>query len=191
MNNQPEMAGMAFGRGVAAIITTGFGFIWLGWGLSEIRNLPATVWVAHLSLAVALMAFAVTAVRRARKMIKAQGMSQDDFWRKRRKAFGFVTLFEITGCIAVVVLANLFRQPQSIAVGISLVVGLHFLPLGRVFGVASYYWIGSLIIAWDILTMTTSKPSNWTASAGIATGLILWASAINALVRSFGFVREG
>lgn len=190
MKNQAEMAGAAFGRGLAAIITTGFGFIWLGWGFSKIRDLPATIRVVHVSVAAVLMAFAITAVRRGRKMMTEQGGSREDFWQMRRKAFRIVTILEVVGCIAVIILANLFRRPDWIAVGISLVVGLHFLPLGRVFGVASYYWVGTLIVVWDILTITALKSWDWTASAGIATGLILWAAAIYALVRSFDIVRS-
>jgi len=186
MRNQAEILDAAFGRGLAAVITTCFGFIWLGWGLSEIRDLPGAIWVAHVSLAAALMVFAIAAVRRSRKLMRAQGVSRGDFWQKRRKPFGIVTILEVGGCVIVVMLANLFRRPDWIAIGISLVVGLHFLPLGKVFAVASYYWVGSLIVIWDILTMTTSW--NWTASAGIATGLILWAAALHALVRSFGLV---
>ena len=84
-----------------------------------------------------------------------------------------------------VVLANVFRRPDWIAVGISLVVGLHFLPLGRIVGVARYYRVSSLIVLWDILTITAFKSWNLTASAAISTGLILWFNSIYAIVRSF------
>lgn len=190
MNNQAEIVGLAFGRGLAAIISTGFGFIWLGWGFSGIRNLPPAIWVVYFSVAAILMTFAVTAVRRGRKIMTAQGASRNVFWQQRRKAFGVVTLLEVVGCIVVVILANVYQRPDWVAVGISLVVGLHFLPLGRIFEVVSYYWVGTLIDVWDILTIITLKSSNWTASAGTATGLILWAAAVYILARSFGIVRE-
>jgi uncharacterized membrane protein len=182
------MAGVAFGRGMGAIITTTFGFMWLGWGFSALRDLPVAVWVGCYLVAATLMALAVTAVRRGRKMMRAQAESRGDFWQKRRKAFGVVTGLEVVGCIIVVALANVFGRPDWIAVGISIVVGLHFLPLGRIFGFASYYWVGTLIVVWDILTITALKSWNWTPSAGIATGVILWATAIYVLVRSFGMV---
>lgn len=183
MGNQAAIAGVAFGRGMGAIITTTFGFLWLGWGLGVLGSLPAAIWVGYFCIAAALMAFAVTVVRRGRKMMRAQGASQSDFWHTRRRPFGIVTVLEVVGCIIVVVLANLFRRPDWIAVGISLVVGLHFLPLGRIFGTASYYWLGSLIVLWDILAITVVKSWNLTASAGIATGVILWASTVYALTR--------
>ena len=121
-------------------------------------------------------------------MISALGVTRSDFWQERHKAFGVVTVLEVVGCIVVVLLANVFQRPHLIAVGISLVVGLHFIPLGRIFGAASYYWVGSLIVVWDILTITALKSWNSTASAAIATGVILWATAIYVLVRSFRVV---
>ena len=188
MENQAATAGAAFGRGMAAIITTTFGFIWLGWGLGVLGDLPAAIWAGHICAAVVLMAFAVTAVRRGRKMMRAQGVSRSDFWQKRRKAFRLVTVLESVGCVLVVILANVFRRPDLIAVGISFVVGLHFIPLGKIFGYASYYWVGSLIVVWDILTMTALKSWNPAASAAIATGVILWATAVYILVRSLRIV---
>lgn len=188
MENQATTAGAAFGRGMAAIITTTFGFIWLGWGAGVLGSLPTAIFVGYSGVAVALMALAVTAARRGRKMMSAQGASSSEFWKKRRKAFGVVTVLEVVGCVIVVMLANVFRRPDLIAVGISLVVGLHFIPLGRIFGAASYYWVGSLIVVWDILTITALKSWNSTASAAIATGVILWATAIYVLARSFRIV---
>jgi hypothetical protein len=39
-------------------------------------------------------AFAMIAVRRGQKMVRVHGGLRDDFWQKRRNAFGFVTLPE-------------------------------------------------------------------------------------------------
>ena len=75
-----------------------------------------------------------------------------------------------------------------IAFGISLVVGLHFLPLAKVFGYASYYWVGTLIVVGNLLTVIALKPANPTASVGLVTGLILWSRSILLLGRSFRFV---
>jgi uncharacterized membrane protein YecN with MAPEG domain len=178
VGNQATMVGAAFGRGMAAIIKTTFGFMWLGWGLGALVGLPAAIWFGYLCVAAVLLAFSVTAVRRGRKMMIAHGASRSDFWQTRRKPFGIVTVLELVGCIIVVVLANVFRRQDLIAIGISLIVGLHFLPLGKIFGAASYYWVGSLIVIWDIVTITALKSWNSTASAAIPTGVILWVSAV-------------
>ena len=102
------------------------------------------------------------------------------FGRRDGRPFGIVTLLEVVGFNIVLVLANVFRRPDWVAVSISLVVGLHFLPLGRIFGFAPYYWVGTLIVVREILTIT-ALTWNLTTSAGIGTigtGLILWATAV-------------
>lgn len=45
-------------------------------------------------------------------------------------------------------------------------------------------WVGASIVAADIVSVVARKSLNPTASAGLATSLILWVSAIYALVRS-------
>jgi hypothetical protein len=184
MGNQSEIGDAAFGRGMAAITTTSAGIVWFGWGFSALRSFSVAMLVAYLSLAAVLMAFAVKAVLPGRKMMKAQGVSRSDFWKKRRKAFGIVAVLEVVGCIIVLALVGEFRRPDWTAAGVSLVVGLHFLPLARIFESAAYYWVGSLMVAWDIVTVTVLKSWNPTVSAGIA-GAILWAAAIHTLMRSF------
>jgi hypothetical protein len=185
MGNQSEIGDAAFGRGMAAIITTSAGIVWLGWGFSVLRSLSVAMLVAYLSLAAVLMAFALKAVLRGRKMMKAQGVSRSDFWKKRRKAFGIVVVLEVVGFIIVLALVGVFRRPDWTAAGISLIVGLRFLPLARIFESAAYCWVGSLMVGWDIVTVRVLKSWNPTVSAGIASGAILWAAAIHTLMRSF------
>jgi hypothetical protein len=82
--------------------------------------------VAYLSLAALLMAFAVKAVLRGRKMMKAQGVSRSDFWKKRRKAFGIMVVLEVVGCIIVLALVGVFRRPDWTAAGTVLSSGCTF-----------------------------------------------------------------
>ena len=131
MGNQSEIGDAAFGHGMAAIITTSAGIVWFGWGFSALRSFSVAMLVAYLSLAAVLMAFAVKAVMPGRKMMKAQGVSRSDFWKKSRKAFGIVAVLEVVGCIIVLALLGVFRRPDWTAAGVSLIVGLHFLPLAR------------------------------------------------------------
>jgi hypothetical protein len=116
---------------------------------------------------------------------ESTGCVAQRLWKKRRKAFGIVAVLEVVGCIIVLALVGVFRRPDWAAAGISLIVGLHFLPLARIFESTAYYWVGSLMVAWDIVTVTVLKSWNPTVSADIASGAILWAAAIHTLMRSF------
>lgn len=185
MENQAETAGAAFGRAIGAVITAFFGFVWFAWGFSAFRHIPLAIEVGYFSMALVLMVVAVMAVRRGRKMMTAPGVQRSDFWEKRGKAFGIVLGLEFVGCFILVALVNAFHRPDWTAAAISFVVGLHFLPLGKIFEFPAYYWVGSLMVASDILTVTALKSWNPIASACFATGAILWTAAIYILVRSF------
>ena len=193
MGNQSEMAGAVFGRGMAAIIMSFFGFVWLGWGFSAVAavsNFPPELWAAFFIVTVVLLGFAIAAVRRGRTLMKAQGTSRREFWSQRGRLFRIVTILEVLGCVLVVVLANIFHHPGWIASGISFVVGLHFIPLGSIFDFPAYYFIGSLIAVWAILSVAALKPSNSTAFAALGTGVILWVTAIAVLFRSIRLARK-
>ncbi|HTY64201.1 MAG TPA: hypothetical protein VMG30_18265 [Acidobacteriota bacterium] len=185
MEYQAEIASAVYGRGIAALITSSAGFAWFGWGIAALRGIPSAMLVAYLLAAAVLMIFAVKALRRGKKMMKSQGASRSEFWQKRRKAFGIVAVLEVVGCSIVLILASVLHRPDWAAVGINLVVGLHFIPLGRIFKSAAYYWVGGLMVAWDILTMTALNSWNPTAAAAMASGLILWAAAIQTLTQSY------
>ena len=43
MENQADLAGVPFGRGMGGILATAFGFMWLGWGSSALPDLLVAV----------------------------------------------------------------------------------------------------------------------------------------------------
>jgi len=61
---------------------------------SNPRERETCDWAGYFSVAAALMAFAMIAVRRDQKMVRVHGGLRDDFWQKRPHGFGFVTLPE-------------------------------------------------------------------------------------------------
>src|SRR5581483_8783706 len=73
-------AGTAFGLGMAAIVTTVFGFFWFGWGMGY-GSVQWYCWVALYLAAIALVVFAVRAMRAGkalcantrRRMIRSDG----------------------------------------------------------------------------------------------------------------------
>lgn len=182
METQAQAGSAIFGRGMGALITSFFGLAWLTWGLSTFPRLSPAIWAALDGLAIVLVVFAVRALRQGKVLMKAQGISRADFWANRGKAFRIVTALELAGIVVVLVLANALHRPELIAAGVGIVVGLHFLPLGRIFDAPAYYWSGGVMAAWDALTVAL-KFRNPVPCATIATGAILWTTAIYALLR--------
>ena len=122
--------------------------------------------------------------------MKAYGASRREFWGRRAKPFRVVTFLELLGIIVVIVLANKFRHPNMIAWGVSVVVGLHFVPLGKIFDFLGYYLVGGLIVVWDFLCIAATNSSDASAFAALGTGVILWATASAILVRSTRLARK-
>ncbi len=189
----------AIGLSMAAIIMTIFGFIWLGWGLSVSkaftdfsanRLFPAARWITFYLLFLALLGISVQALRRANARWKALAFQPDDLRSRFNKPFRVITFFEGTGCVVVVLLAVVFHRLDLLAVGISLVVGLHFLPLGRLFQFSAYYVAGVAIILCDLVSVAVLRAEAITLAAGIATGLVLWITAVYALLLCRGFLGE-
>jgi hypothetical protein len=193
-----QPAGSAFGLGMAAVIMTVFGFVWFGWGFSVSRTftdfssgslLPATCWLSFYAISLGLLGFSVHALRRRKKQMRALSASPSDFWSRFGKPFRVISFFEAVDCGIVVFLAVVFHRLDLLAAGISFVVGLHFLPMARLFRFSSYYVAGLLIIVCDLLSVVLLRGDDITLAVGVATGAVLWITAIYALLRSREFLR--
>jgi hypothetical protein len=193
-----QPAASAFGLALAALIMTIFGFIWMGWGFSasaaftDFSNdaaLPATRWILFYVITLVLLGASIQALRRGKSRMKALTIQRDEFWARSGKRLKIVSLLEGAGCGIVVFLALVLHRTDLLAAGISLVVGVHFLPLGRLMRFPAYYAAGTAIILCDLLSLALLRSDAVRFSAAVATGIILWVTAIYALLLSRKFLR--
>jgi hypothetical protein len=189
----PSQPAAAFGLALAALIMTIFGFIWLGWGFSASAAftdfsanaaLPATRWILFYVVTLVLLGVSIQALRKGKSRMKAVSTQPDEFWARTGRRFRTVSLLEGAGCGIVVLLAVVFHRMDLLAAGISIVVGIHFLPLARLMHFPPYYAAGIAIILCDLLSVALLRQGAITFYAGVATGAILWIMAIYALFRS-------
>jgi hypothetical protein len=190
-HDRSRQAGAAFGLGIGALIMTTFGFVWLGWGFSAAQRFPVAGWIIFYLVFLALLAAGIRAIRKGRALMKVHPVPRDDSWVKTNKQFKIITILEGVGCGLVVLLTNVFHRMDLLAAGISLVVGLHFLPLAGLFRFNAYYAVGIAIIAGDVLSCALFRGDAITLSVGVATGTILWVTSIYALLRSGKFLGHG
>lgn len=197
MSDPVQQAGVAFGRSIGAVIMVVFGFFWLGWGFSNSslfinfsagRARPATMWILFYCASLVFVGIAVRAVRRTRRELKALGPISGDFRSRYGKQFRLISILEGIGCGIVLLLASQFHRMDLVAAGIGVVVGLHFLPLARLFRFPAYYVTGVGIVLCDALSMLLLQGTNITLSAAIGTGSALWITAVYALYRSQEFL---
>lgn len=173
----------AYGMSTGALVMAFFGYVWFGWGFSEAPFFTVPDWILLMLAAIALVGVAVAAMRRARFAMGTRGAdSRKRFWALAGKRFGAITAFEGLGCGLVVGLTLAFHRSDLLAIGISIVVGLHFLPMSPLFRFPAYLAVGAGIVVADIALWATLPPETLTFAAGVCTGAILWAAAVYSLV---------
>lgn len=124
--------------------------------------------------AVGLIAWAVIRLRATRKLPSAA--DELAHWRSVRTFYWLDVGLEwgLIG-LAVFVLARLGRFdliPQALGV----IVGLHYLPLGKIFRARQYYWTGGLMVAAALGSLLIHRGPIRNVVGCLAVGLILWVS---------------
>lgn len=188
-----QAAGVAFGRTIGAVVMVFFGFFWFCWGFSNSPLFtgfpsglarPAISWISLYCVSLVFLGIALRAVRRARRRLKALVPSSQGFRSRYGKQFRLISILEGIGCGVVLFAASHFHRMDLIAAGIGVVVGLHFLPLARLFRFPAYYITGVAIVLCDVLSIVFLRGRDITLSAGVGTGAALWITAVYALHRS-------
>lgn len=163
-----------------------FGFVWLGWGFSAQTTITVIQWIIFYAAFLALVAVSMITIRKAKARMGSAG--RDDVWARTSKRYGIIAIVEGAGCGIVVLLALSFHRMDLLALGISLVVGAHFLPLAGLFRFPPYYVTAIAIIACDFVSLALFKADAITVAVGVATGAILWMTSIYALIRASKFI---
>jgi len=101
-----------------------------------------------------------------------------------RNGFIWAVVAEIVGCLAVILICNLLRRADLIPAGIALVVGLHFLPLAKIFRAPIYYATGMLIPLWCVASFLLFRGPAIDVAAAIGTGIVLWLTSAYGLIRA-------
>jgi hypothetical protein len=176
-------SGRAYAVAAGVIFLAGFGTVWLYGGvfLAGRATLPALALLA--AGAVLLLGGAFILCRRA-----VPDPANADSARIAR-VFKQMNLAQYAAMTVAIVGANLAGRPDLIPALISCVVALHFLPLAGLFGNPVYYVTTPAILLLDALAVLHA-PHESGALAAMATGSVLWCTAIFQLVRGMRLVHR-
>jgi len=163
---------------------TFFGFTWLGWGLGQRAATTVSQWIAYDLAALALFAVSILTIRAGKLRMATAPVPTDDFWAHARTPYRNILMAEGIGCGIVVLLTLTFHRSDLLAFGISLVVGVHFIPLAMLFRIPAYTIAGIAMVLSDLLSLAIFRGDNITVAVGIASGTILWLTAAYALFRA-------
>jgi hypothetical protein len=169
-------------RAVGAMMFFVFGAVWLeGWARQSGAGWPHYVAIAA-AIAVAGLALAAMAWRRFRRHAAARARHGATPERRRIDRL-FHIVNAVTWTVIVIagnVLANTGRGAWVIPMAI-FVLGLHFLPLARIFRNPPHYLTGAALLVLAVLypLLASGGPSDPVGFLGA--GLVLWLSALWAL----------
>lgn len=160
------------------------GGVFAAWSLIEVQSALAMTALLLLSVgAGTLMVFGVQLVRRVRRLARG---AVDDRSRGRRIArqFGMIVAAEGFGCAGVALMCSSMHQWKLIVPLSLVVVGLHFLPLARLFEVPRYILTGALFCIIPIATILLIPASghighaiSWIAIPALGCAVVAMATA--------------
>lgn len=177
------ITGAAFG----VMMMTLFGTAWLAWGLQCVGAdspwlIPALVLPA---IALLIPCFGMFQLgRRAGKQAAPLTASQKRAQSRMGRTFGIV--FGAEGLLIFLAVSALthFHLEAYIMTAVAAIVGLHFLPLARLFRVPLYYWVGGVMLANALLSLALASPTREIA-VGLSMGAILWLTCVLVLRQGF------
>ena len=172
------------GAGRGALVCAMFGAGWLGWGLGAAGEFTGLVGPVFGSLEIVLVVCAIYAIRKGRALRKQYPPTADSGRKSTRKAFWLVVALELLALALVGILAWRLHRPDLGTDWAAMVVGLHFLPLAKLFQSPRLGIIGALITAWCVVCWAWLRFDALTIAVAIGTGALLWLAALSALWRA-------
>jgi hypothetical protein len=171
-----------------ALIRAFFGSAIMYWGV-VFSGHATPLWFSIVTLVtVALLVWAILLVRATRGL--PSSAAELDHWKTVRTFYwlDFGLEWVLIG-FAMLVLSRFGRfdlVPQAIGV----IVGLHYLPLGKILRAQQYYWTGGVMMAGSIGSLLIDRGPIRTIVGCAAVGLTLWISCAAILYWSFSAVRR-
>lgn len=182
------MTGMAFG----GMIMGFFGCIWLSWALVSMNFRAPVVIAGSLAFVASIWIPAASLLRKGRRASKQAAPPTPEYEREQSrmgKIFGLVFAAEgVLIFLAINVLNNLHLGDYAIS-AIAAIVGLHFLPLARLFRRPMYYVVGTIMTV--AASVSIAIPVSIRISTLSATmSAILWITCVLINRKGFALGRE-
>jgi hypothetical protein len=179
--------GQLKGSARGALICAFFGSAWMYWAVVFSGN-PTPVWFSIVTVpAVALIAWAFLRVRTVRHL--PSSAAELEHSRAFRRFFWVDVGIEwgLSG-VAVFALPR-FGRGDLIPQALGVIIGLHFLPLVKIFRAPPYYWTGSIMVVAALGSFLMHQGHIRNIFACAALGLTLWVTSVAVLGRTSAALR--
>jgi hypothetical protein len=178
------------GAGRGALVEAMFGAGWLGWGLGEAKAFNGFTAPTFGFTALLLLACSIFVIRRGRLLRKEFPAADVAAQRTIPKKFLLVVCIEFLLIALASILAEWLHRPDLATVWCAMIVGLHFLPLAKIFRAPNLGILGVLMTLWDLLCWVLLRSNPLVISVSLGTGILLWGSCVWVLIRSRRFANS-
>lgn len=177
--SRAELRGRATGAGVMA-------FFGLGWMACGVTDMPVTAGRVVFAVGVAVsITFAVLGARLGRGAANAPTTDTEPTAARKKKVGVRFALVVVAEWVAIFVIARVLvstDHAEAIPAFVAAVVGIHFFPLARLFGVRAYHLTGAAMCtsagAGAVLAPLTSTDALWTSVPGFGSAAALYATCV-------------
>jgi hypothetical protein len=164
------------GRGVGISVLALFGALWM-FNALKFDGAPNWAFYASFAATAGLLLAGIARIISDRK----SGVPPQS--RATRMGFFVVLALEVAVIFAAVWLLQKRHLEKYILPAISAIVGLHFLPLAKIFRAPLYYATGLAMVAATAAAVVWLKGAQQIICIGYSAGAILWLSALIVAVR--------
>lgn len=172
------------GSGRGALIVSMFGAGWLGWGMGLAGAFNAASGPAFGFVALFLWACSIYTIRKGHILGKQYPPVPAAIRRAVIRSFLIVVIIEVVVIALGFLLADRIDRPELGVVWCAMVVGLHFVPLAKIFRAPTLGVFGVLIAIWGAFCWTLFRSDALVIATTLGTGILLWATAVSSLLRA-------
>ena len=175
LGNPYASGSRAFGTAIGTLFLAGFGAAWMAIALQSLNQLHA-MQITLIALVVGCLA--ASSLYTFRHTHQLADHASNDAWRKKsNRAMAIINVAQWSAIFLSITLLNHYHQQALVVPAIVLIVGIHFLPLARLFHSLPNGMTGLFMVAWAIL-YPLLLPSNLADSVGaMVTGVLLLSCA--------------
>jgi len=179
---------LVLGRTVGAMVCAGFGAYSMYWCVVDIHGTPG-LWMPLIAfVTIGLLVLSITQFV---QLIRGHTLA---FNRERRVFyriwFSIILTVEVTAIILGGPILSHLHRGDLYPNWVDAVVGIHFLPLGKLFKMRLYYLTGAAITLAAVASLLISDSSLRAAVCSAGTGLALWLTAGLILYSNLSFLPQ-
>ena len=173
-----SQAEAVIGAGRSALVGAMFGAGWLGWGLGSAKAFNGFTAPTFGFMALLLITGSIYFIHSGRQLRKKCTAVIDSARQTVRKWFIFIVLMEALAIALVSILAYRLHRADLATNWCAMIVGLHFLPLARIFRAPHLIVRGILITVWCVFCWAFFRSNALVISTSLGTGILLWGSCV-------------